>query len=333
MIEIEEVKNTKQNISSFITETELVNSNISKKLGLDLKLKLELNQPIGAFKIRGAMNAVLNLSDQYKGVTCCSTGNHGKGVAFAAQKQNKKAVICMSENVPTNKVEGIKQFGAEVKIEGASQDEAEEISINLAKTEGLKYISPFDDLDVLKGQATIGLEIFEQDPDIQNVLIPLSGGGLAGGIAAVLKQLNPNIKVYGVSMENGAAMYQSIKDNKPSQVKEFISLADSLQGGIGLSNKYSFKLCQKYLDDIILVSEQEIYKALQEVYYMDNIICEGACVVGVAALMNNKIKNLEGLTTTIITGKNIDPDLHKNIIEGKDIKMGDLIINGSAYVQ
>jgi threonine dehydratase len=333
MIEIEEVKNTKQKISSFIKETELVNSNISKKLGLDLKLKLELNQPIGAFKIRGAMNAILNLSDRYKGVTCCSTGNHGKGVAFAAQKQNKKAVICMSENVPMNKVEGIKQFGAEVKIEGASQDEAEEISINLAKTEGLKYISPFDDLDVLNGQATIGLEIFEQDPNIKNILIPLSGGGLAGGIAAVLKQLNPNIKVYGVSMENGAAMYQSIKDNKPSQVKEFISLADSLQGGIGLSNKYSFKLCQKYLDDIILVSEQEIYKALQEVYYMDNIICEGACVVGVAALMNNKIKNLGGLTTTIITGKNIDPDLHKNIIEGKDIKMGDLTINGSAYVQ
>ena len=333
MIEIEEVKNTKQKISSFIKETELVNSNISKKLGLDLKLKLELNQPIGAFKIRGAMNAVLNLSDQYKGVTCCSTGNHGKGVAFAAQKQNKKAIICMSENVPMNKVEGIKQFGAEVKIEGASQDEAEEISINLAKTEGLKYISPFDDLDVLNGQATIGLEIFEQDPNIKNVLIPLSGGGLAGGIAAVLKQLNPNIKVYGVSMENGAAMYQSIKDNKPSQVKEFISLADSLQGGIGLSNKYSFKLCQKYLDDIILVSEQEIYKALQEVYYVDNITCEGACVVGVAALMNKKIKNLQGLTSTIITGKNIDPNLHKNIIEGKDIKMGDLTINGSAYVQ
>jgi threonine dehydratase len=239
----------------------------------------------------------------------------------------------MSENVPTNKVEGIKQFGAEVKIEGASQDEAEEISINLAKTEGLKYISPFDDLDVLNGQATIGLEIFEQDPDIKNILIPLSGGGLAGGIAAVLKQLNPNIKVYGVSMENGAAMYQSIKQNKPSQVKEFISLADSLQGGIGLSNKYSFKLCQKYLDDIILVSEQEIYKALQDVYYMDNIICEGACVVGVAALMNKKISNLEGLTSTIITGKNIDPDLHKNIMEGKDIKMGDLTINGSVYVQ
>jgi threonine dehydratase len=333
MIKIEEVKNTKQNISSFIKETELINSNLSQKLGLDLKLKLELNQPIGAFKIRGAMNAVLNLSDQYKGVTCCSTGNHGKGVAFAAQKQNKKAVICMSENVPTNKIDGIKQFGAEVKIEGASQDEAEEISINLAKTEGLKYISPFDDLDVLNGQATIGLEIFEQDPDIRNILIPLSGGGLAGGIAAVLKQLNPNIKVYGVSMENGAAMYQSIKQNKPSQVKEFISLADSLQGGIGLSNKYSFKLCQKYLDDIILVSEQEIYKALQEIYYMDNIICEGACVVGVAALMNNRIKNLEGLTSTIITGKNIDPDLHKNIIEGKDIKIGNLTINGSVYVE
>jgi len=333
MIKIEDVKNTKQKISSFIKETELINSNISKKLGLNLKLKLELNQPIGAFKIRGAMNAVLNLSDQYKGVTCCSTGNHGKGVAFAAQKQNKKAVICMSENVPTNKIEGIKQFGAEVKIEGASQDEAEEISINLAKTEGLKYISPFDDLDVLNGQATIGLEIFEQDPNIQNVLIPLSGGGLAGGIAAVLKQLNPYIKVYGVSMENGAAMYQSIKQNKPSQVKEFISLADSLQGGIGLSNKYSFKLCQKYLDDIILVSEQEIYKALQEVYYMDNIICEGACVVGVAALMNNRVKNLEGLTSTIITGKNIDLDLHKNIMEGKDIKLGDLTINGSVYVQ
>ncbi len=141
MIKIEVVKNTKKKISSFVKETELINSNLSKKLGLDLKLKLELNQPIGAFKIRGAMNAVLNLSDQYKGVTCCSTGNHGKGVAYAAQKQNKKAVICMSENVPINKIEGIKKLGAEVKIQGSSQDEAEEISLNLAKSNSLKYIS------------------------------------------------------------------------------------------------------------------------------------------------------------------------------------------------
>ena len=170
------------------------------------------------------MNAVLNLSDQYKGVTCCSTGNHGKGVAFAAQKQNKKAVICMSENVPTNKIEGIKQFGAEVKIQGASQDEAEEISINLAKTEGLKYISPFDDLDVLNGQATIGLEIFEQDPDIKNILIPLSGGGLAGGIAAVLKQLNPNIKVYGYQWKMGLPCINPLNKINLHKLKNLLAL-------------------------------------------------------------------------------------------------------------
>jgi threonine dehydratase len=333
MIKINEVENSKNKISSFIEKTELIKSNLSNKIGLDLKLKLELNQPIGSFKIRGAMNALLNLSNKYKGVTCCSTGNHGKGVAYAALKQNKKAIICMSKNVPKNKIEGIKKFGAEIKIEGTSQDEAETISLNLAKKNSLKYISPFDDLDVLNGQATIGLEIFEQDPNIKNVLIPLSGGGLAGGIAAVLKQLNPNIKVFGVSMENGAAMYQSIINKQPSLTKEYISLADSLQGGIGLSNKYTFKLCQNYLDDIILVSENEIYKALQEIYFMDNIICEGACVVGIAAIMNNKIKNLNGLTATIITGKNIDMILHKKIIEGKDIVMDSLTINGSKYDQ
>ena len=331
-LKIENFVNARQSIDKFIINTPLIPSNfLSKKIDGNFLLKLEMTQPIGAFKIRGAMNAILNLDSNIKGVTCCSTGNHGKGVAYAAKTKGINSTICMSSNVPKHKIKAIKNLGADIKIIGKSQDEAELYSLKFEKENNYKYISPFDDEDVIAGQGTIAFELLEKNPNLETVLIPLSGGGLAGGIAFVLKHFKPSIKVYGISMRNGAAMHESIKEGKPIEVREHLSLADSLQGGIGLNNKFTFELCKKYLDDIILVSEEQIYKSLQTIYYEDNIVCEGACVVGIAAVLNNLIPNLKGEVATIISGKNIDMGLHSQIISGKDVNLGNGVIEGSKY--
>ncbi len=193
---------------------------MSTVCGQEFLLKLENMQPIGAFKLRGAHNAVMALSDDVAGVTCCSTGNHGRGVAFAAAKKGVRAVICMSSLVPQTKVDGIKALGAEVKICGASQDDAFAESLRLVAEEGLVEISPFDDPYVIAGQGTIGLEMLEARPDLSTILVPLSGGGLAAGVAVAAKSINPKIKVIGITMDRGAAMHASIAAGRPVEVEE-----------------------------------------------------------------------------------------------------------------
>ena len=303
---------------------------LSRLAGADFLLKLEMTQPTGAFKLRGAANAISSLPAGTKGVTCCSTGNHGRGVAYAARQRGIRAVVCMSSLVPHAKVEGIKALDAEIRIVGTSQDDALAESLRLVE-EGLVEISPFDDPLVIAGQGTIALELIEQRPDLSTILVPLSGGGLAGGIAFTLKQHNPGVRVIGVSMDRGAAMYESIRAGHPVEVEEVASLADSLGGGIGLNNWLSFPLCRDYLDDIVLVTEEEIYRALQTVYYEDRIVCEGACVVGIAALQAGKLPNLGGPTAAIITGRNLDMRIHADIIQGRDVVLGDMILKGSPY--
>lgn len=306
---------------------------LSSLINQDLLFKLELTQPIGAFKLRGAANAIFNLSGNIKGVTCCSTGNHGRGVAFAAKARGIRAVICMSKLVPQTKIDGIKALGAEVKIVGDSQDEALVESNRLVEEEGLTEISPFDDPYVIAGQGTIGLELIEQNPDLSMVLVPLSGGGLAGGIALAVKKINPRIQVVGISMERGAAMYQSLKVGKPIEVEEFPSLADSLGGGIGLDNRITFDLCREYIDDIVLVSEQEIYRAMQAVYYEDRIVCEGGSAVGVAALLEGKIPTPNGAVATILSGRNLDMNVFSRIAGGEDVTLGDYTVEGKPYTR
>ncbi|GKX34261.1 MAG: hydroxyectoine utilization dehydratase EutB [Rhizobiaceae bacterium MnEN-MB40S] len=299
--------------------------------GQEFLLKLENMQPIGAFKLRGALNAVMTLPEGVKGVTCCSTGNHGRGVAYAAGLRGLRAVICMSELVPQAKVEGVRALGAEVRIVGQSQDDALAESQRLVAEEGLVEISPFDDPFVIAGQGTIGLEILEKHPDTAMILIPLSGGGLAGGVALAAKSINPRVVVIGVSMDRGAAMYQSIRAGHPVEVEEKPSLADSLGGGVGLENRLSFPLCRDYLDDVVLVTEEEIYHAMQTLYYEDRIVAEGACVVGIAAMQAGRLPKPKGPVATIVTGRNLDMSTFTKIINGEDIALGDYRIAGKAY--
>ncbi|MHA7885488.1 hydroxyectoine utilization dehydratase EutB [Nitratireductor rhodophyticola] len=304
---------------------------LSRLAGDDVLLKLEIGQASGAFKLRGAANAVLTLPDDATGVTCCSTGNHGRAVAYAARARGLRAVICMSKLVPEAKIAGIRALGAEARIIGASQDEAQVESRRLADEEGFCEISPFDDLAVIAGQGTIGLELLEQRPDLQTVLIPLSGGGLAGGIAFALKTIKPSIRVIGITMERGAAMHTSLAAGKPVAVTEVASLADSLGGGIGLENRHSFELCRNHLDDVVLVTEEEIYRAMQAHYFEDRLVCEGASAVGAAALMAGKISGRIGPTATLITGRNIDMQVFTDIVCGRDVALGDTIIKGAPH--
>jgi len=297
--------------------------------GQDFLLKLENMQPIGAFKLRGAFNAVANVMDA-PGVTCCSTGNHGRGVAFAAREKGIRAVICMSELVPQAKVDGIRALGAEVRIKGRSQDDALAESLRLVEEEGLVEISPFDDPAVIAGQGTIGLEMMAKRPDLETILVPLSGGGLAAGVALAAKAIKPHIRVVGITMDRGAAMYESIRAGRPVEVEEVASLADSLGGGIGMANKLSFPMCRDLLDDVVLVSEDEIYHAMQVLYYEDRIVAEGACVVGMAAVLTGKVK-LSGPTATIVTGRNLDMEMFTRIVTGQDVQLGDVTVAGKPY--
>ncbi|MCR4267982.1 hydroxyectoine utilization dehydratase EutB [Nitratireductor sp. ZSWI3] len=299
--------------------------------GGDFLLKLEIAQATGAFKLRGAANAVLGLPQDATGVTCCSTGNHGRAVAYAAARRGLKAVICMSRLVPEAKVAGIRALGAEARILGESQDEAQIESRRLADEDGFCEIPPFDDPRVIAGQGTIGLELMEERPDLETLLVPLSGGGLAGGIAATVKQIKPSVRIIGVTMDRGAAMYQSVKAGRPVPVTEVASLADSLGGGIGGENRHSFALCQRYLDDIVLVTEDEIYRAMQVHYFEDRLVCEGAGAVGAAALVAGKLGRDLGPTASIVTGRNVDMNVFTDIVSGRDVALGDVTLEGKPY--
>lgn len=272
-------------------------------------LKLENLQETGAFKVRGAANKILSLDEKLRssGVIAVSTGNHGRAVAFVAKKLEIPATICISEKVPQNKLDNIRKLGAETVIVGQSQDEAEIHANQLIKAHGHTMIHPFDDPWIIAGQGTIGLELMESLPHLDTVIVPLSGGGLISGIALAVKSINPHIHVVGVSMQDGAVMAQSLQAGKPIELPEANTLADSLQGGIGLQNQYTFDMVNDLVDEIVLVSETEIAEAMAYLFKEEHLVVEGASAVGVAALLNQKIEKLGGNIAVVISGSNVDP--------------------------
>lgn len=315
-VTLADIKRAAARIFGRVTRTPLVYSgSLSERTGQPVHLKLETRQPIGAFKLRGAMNAILSLDDaaRKRGLVTASTGNHGRAVAYAARELGVPATICMSSLVPANKVEAIRAVGAEIRIIGTSQDDAQVEAERLTESRGLTPIPPFDDADVVAGQGTIGLEIVEDLPDFATVLVPLSGGGLAGGVAVAIKALKPQARVIGISMERGAAMHAAIAAGKPVAIREEETLADSLGGGIGLSNHVTFTLCRDLLDDIVLLTEDEIAEGIRHAARQEDMTVEGAGAVGIAAILANKIA-VSGPAALIISGGNIDPALHQRIL-------------------
>jgi len=302
----------RQRIRQTIRRTPLEYSqSLSAKMGVPVWLKLESQQLTGSFKLRGASHAIARLTPEQRarGVVTASTGNHGRALAFAARKQGITARVCLSADVPQNKVEAIHALGGELHIVGNSQDEALAEAQRMADKQGLTLIPPFDHRHIIEGQASLGLELLEQLPDVRQVLIPLSGGGLFAGLALALKAANPAIRLHAISMQAGAAMYQSLQAGRPLEVKEQPTLADSLRGGIGLDNHYSFAMTEALADELHLVDEAAIGAAIRHVYFEERQIIEGAAAVGIAALLQGLIKPT-GPIVAIISGSNIDMAQH-----------------------
>jgi len=285
----------------------------------EVRLKLETTQPIGAFKIRGAANAIASLAPEQRqtGVTCASTGNHGRAVAFAARRLGIPAIVCMSELVPENKLRAIRQLGAEARIIGRSQDDAQVEVDRLVREDNMAEIPPFDHYHVVAGQATIGLEIVEDWPEVDTVITGLSGGGLLGGIALSVKTLLPDTRVIGLTMARGAAMVESLKAGRPVAVEEFPSLADSLGGGIGLENRYTFQLARDLIDQTLLLSEAQIANAMRHLYFQENLVAEGGGAVGIAPLLEDLGLEIGRRVAVVVSGRNVDMALFQRVMGGE----------------
>ena len=319
-IELADIEAAQTLIAPTIYRTRTERSaSLSQKMGVPVHLKFEHHQRTGSFKLRGATNAILKLTDAQRaqGVVGVSTGNHGRGLAYAARQNGVRCIICMSELVPQNKIDGIKAQGAEVHIVGRSQDDAQ-VEVDRLVIDGMTMIPPFDHPDIIAGQGTVGLELAEDLLDLTTAVVPLSGGGLISGVAVALKARLPKIKLIGVSMERGAAMYQCQTAGKPMIVPELATLADSLGGGIGLNNAYTFGMTRDLVDDIVIVSEAEIARAIRHAYWQENQIIEGSGSVGIAALLSSKVTP-EGTTALLLSGGNIDMGLHHRIISGEEV--------------
>ncbi len=310
----------RRRIAGFVRRTPLVRSDsLSARHGAPVYLKCEHQQTTGAFKLRGASNAVQALPAEFRerGVVTASTGNHGRALAHAARVAGIPCVVCLSRLVPRNKVEAISALGAEVRIVGTSQDEAQLQVDRLVAEQGMTAVPPFDHPLVIAGQATLGLEIVDELPETETILVPLSGGGLIAGIAMAAKATRPSVRVVGISMERGAAMQASLVAGHPVEVAELPTLADSLGGGIGLTNEHTFAMVRDLVDEVILVNEAEIAEAIRHAYRVERQVVEGAAAVGIAALLH-EARPSWGTTLVLLSGGNIDEDLHRRIVAGEN---------------
>ncbi|SDJ26626.1 hydroxyectoine utilization dehydratase EutB [Natribacillus halophilus] len=299
-----------------LEKTPLIESPIlSEHSGVPIYLKLETMQPSRSFKLRGAFNFLLSLTKEEKnrGVSTFSTGNHGLAVAYAANRLGMRAVIFVSESVPEGKKAALRDSGAELVVTGKSQDEAGEACHERSQNEGLTVVPPFDHPEIIAGQGTIALEILEELPEVETVAAGLSGGGLLAGIGMALKYTDPTITVTGISVEKGATMDESIAAGKPLEIPEHPTYADSLLGGIGLDNQYTFSAIQKYVDVRRRLAEADIAKGMAFLYKYHHLVVEGAAAVGVGALLNGTIQP-QGAAALVVTGAGIDVESHSEIV-------------------
>lgn len=307
----------KNRIAPYVNKTPLIYSpGLSAIAKTSVHLKLENLHVTNAFKIRGAVNKILSLSqkERERGITTFSTGNFGMSIAYLANKLCIHAVICISGRVTQDKVAALQRTGVRLDISGESQDDAEQRCYELEKEQGLTVIHPFDDPYVIAGQGTIGLEVLEDLPEVDTVIGGLSGGGLHSGLGIVFKSADPHLKLIGVSTVQGAAMYESIKQGKPVMVEEKDSLADSLLGGIGISNRYTFQMVQQYVDQILLLDEKEIADGMVFMLQKHRMMVEGAAASGVGAILNEKV-SLGSHVVVIVSGCSVAASVLFNLIQ------------------
>lgn len=313
---LKRIQEANQAIHPYIYRTILDHSsNLSNLTGSDIYLKMENLQKTGSFKVRGAMNKTLKLTEEEKrkGVLAASAGNHAQGVAMAASRIGIPSTIVMPENAPLAKVSATEGYGAKVILSGAVFDDAYQKAIEIQKETGATFIHAFDDLEVMSGQGTIGLEIYEELPEVETVLVPIGGGGLISGIAVALKSLKPSVRIIGVQASGAASMAHALNIGKPEALAKANTLADGI--AVKRAGDLTFAAVRHYVDDIVTVEEEEISQAILLLMERTKSLVEGAGAVAVAAALQGKVKLTGQKAVLILSGGNIDVNFLAQIIE------------------
>jgi threonine dehydratase len=282
---------------------------LSEATGYEVLLKAESFQRTGSYKIRGPLNKFAHLSDEEKraGVICSSAGNHAQGVALAAALHGIRAVVVMAENATPAKIEATRGYGAEVVLHGAIWDEANERALELVEAEGLTYIHPFDDLELIAGQGTVGLEIHDDLPDVHTVVVPIGGGGLISGVASALKSLRPEIRIVGVESSGAPAMERSVAEGRRIELDQVACAIDGLK--VKRVGENTLEIVSRLVDDIVTLPDERIFDALLWTLARTKIVVEGAAAAPVAALLNGLVEAPAGSTVVaVLSGGNIDVD-------------------------
>ena len=314
MLTIDNVYKANQVLKKVARKTDIIHA---PKLcpGCDLYLKTENLQITGSFKVRGAYYKMSKLTAEEKarGVIACSAGNHAQGVALAAKENGIKAVICLPDGAPISKVEATKSYGAEVCLVEGVYDDAYKRALQLRDEKGYTFIHPFNDEDVIAGQGTIGLELLEDLPDMDAVLVPVGGGGLISGIAYTLKTLNPHVKVYGVQATGAPSMKNSLEHGEVEELPSVATIADGI--AVRKPGDLTYDFCNKYVDEIVTVTDDEISAAILALMERHKLVTEGAGAVAVAAAMFHKV-DIEGKKAVcVLSGGNIDVTILSRVIK------------------
>lgn len=314
MLTIDNVYRARNALKDVVRKTDVIHA---PKLceGADLYLKTENLQITGSFKVRGAYYKMTRLSAEEKarGVIACSAGNHAQGVALAAQKNGIKAVICLPDGAPISKVEATKSYGAEVCLVEGVYDDAYQKALELRDEKGYTFIHPFNDEDVIAGQGTIALELVEQLPDVDAVLVPIGGGGLISGIAYTLKTINPRIRVYGVQATGAPSMKNAVEHGQVEELPSVATIADGI--AVKKPGDLTYDICSRYVDGIVTVSDDEISAAILALMEQHKLVTEGAGAVAMAAAMFHKVDLQGKKAVCVLSGGNIDVTILSRVIK------------------
>lgn len=321
MLELSEIYNASRVLKGVARRTPIM---FASRLNEEAKinLKCENLQNTGSFKLRGAYYKISQLTDDEKsrGVIACSAGNHAQGVALGASRNGIKSIICLPAGAPLSKVEATKGYGAEVCLVPGVYDDAYAKAIELRDEKGYTFVHPFDDEKVIAGQGTIGLEILEDMPEVEAIIVPIGGGGLISGVAFAVKQLRPDVKVYGVQSEGAPSMYQSLKEGKRIHLNSVKTIADGI--AVKEPGPNTFELIKKYVDEVVTVSEDEIAAAILALMEQKKLVAEGAGAVAVAAAMFNKVPIKGKNVVCVVSGGNIDVSAHNRAVRRGLVKSG-----------
>lgn len=313
MLTLDKIYQASFALKTVIRRTDLISApNINPES--HIYLKPENLQITGSFKVRGACFKISQLTEEEKakGVVACSAGNHAQGVALAATTHGIKSLICLPDNAPISKIEATKWYGADVCLVEGVYDDAYQKALKLRDEKGYTFVHPFDDEDVIAGQGTIGLELLEQLPDLDAVIVPIGGGGLISGAAFAIKHLNPNVKIYGVQASGAPSMLNSIEHNKIERMGFVRTIADGI--AVKEPGEHTFEYCRKYVDEIVTVNDDEISTAILALIEQHKLIAEGAGAVAVAAAMFNKVPIKGKKAICLVSGGNIDVTILSRVI-------------------